>query len=222
MDFSKVVKGCFNSHFPSPNMSKCKWNKKKSVIKYSKGTSLPRVRGGANDDPESLIIKRAVENAKAHGINVHAGVLNLGNGNCVFESIIDSINTRSSFHETIDGTPDEWRRVWLEEVENVAYEEWNLGLTRDEWAAEWSVLKSSRSYEFMLGDLVLPGIAHCIKKDVLIFNTSPIAHTPVYVITSSKLAGQANDTEVPICLAYDMVHYEPLVPDTENDVRHTP
>ena len=47
------------------------------------------------------------------------------------------------------------------------------------------------------------------------------ARTPVYVITSSKLAGQANDTEVPICLAYDMVHYEPLVPDTEHDVQKT-
>ena len=61
---SKKCEGCFNSHFPSPSMSKCKWNKKKPVIKYSKGTSLPRLRGGANDDPESLIIKRAVKNAK--------------------------------------------------------------------------------------------------------------------------------------------------------------
>ena len=30
------------------------------------------------------------------------------------------------------------------------------------------------------------------------------------------LAGQANNTEVPICLAYDQTHYEPLLPDTED------
>ena len=160
---SEKCDGCFISHFPSPSMSKCKWDKKKHVIKSCKARSLPRLRGGANDDPESLIIRRAVENAGAHGINVHAGVVNLGNGNCVFESIIDSINTRSSFNETIDGTPDDWRRIWLEEVESIAYEDWNLGLTRDEWTAGWSVLKSSRTYEFKLGDLVLPGIAHCVR-----------------------------------------------------------
>ena len=157
--------GCFSSHFPSPSMSRCKWNKKKHVKRCCKETCLSRLRGGANDDPESLIIQRAVENAKAHGINVHAGVVNLGNGNCVFESIIDSINTRSSYPETLDGTPDEWRRIWMEEVEHVAYESWNPGMTRVEWEAGWSVLKSSRTYECKLGDLVLPGIAHCVKKD---------------------------------------------------------
>ena len=180
-----------------------------------------RLRGGAVTDPESPIIKIAVENAKSHGINVHVGVLNLGNGNCIFESIIDSINTRNCFQDTIDGTPDDLRTIWLDEVEKIAYDKWNHGLTRDEWEAKWSVLKFHRTYECELGDLVLPGIAHCVKKDVLIFNTSPQAHSPVYFVPSSMLAGQANNTEVPICLAYDQTHYEPLVPDTEEDVEKT-
>ena len=182
---------------------------------------LTRLRGGANTDPERPIIKRAVENAKVHGINLHAGVENLGNGNCLFESIIDSINTRSSFQESIVETPDYCCRIWMEEVESIAYDQWNCGLTRAEWAAEWSVLKTPRTYECQLGDLVLPGIAHCIKKDVLIFNTSPRAHSPIYIIRSSDLANHGNNTEVPICLAYDQVHYEPLVPDTDEDVQKT-
>ena len=213
--------GCFISHFPSPNTSRCKWNKKNSVRKGDRRTLLTRLRGGVNTDPEKLIIKRAVENAKAHGINLHAGVENLGNGNCLFESIIDSINTRSTFQENIEETPDYCRKIWMEEVENTAYDDWNGGLTRAEWAMEWSVLKTPRTYECKLGDLVLPGIAHCIKKDVLVFNTSPNAHSPIYVIKSSDLANRGNNTEVPICLAYDQVHYEPLVPDTDEDVQKT-
>ena len=35
------------------------------------------------------------------------------------------------------------------------------------------------------------------------------------------LADQAADSEVPICLAYDQSHYEPLVPNTEDDIRKT-
>ena len=212
--------GCFNSHFPSPNMSKCKWSRMNVRMRSTKIMPF-RVRGGALTDPDSPIIKKAVENAKAHGIDIHVGVLNLGNGNCIFESIIDSINTRNCFEETIDDTPDDLRRIWLEEVEKIAYEEWNYGFTRDEWKTEWSALKSSRTYECKLGDLVLPGVAHCVKKDVLIFNTSPKAHSPVYFVPSSKLAGQANNTEAPICLAYDQAHYEPLVPDTNDDVLKT-
>ena len=183
------------------------------------------MRGGADhesDDQEpSLIITRAISNAKEHGISIHAGVKNLANGNCAFESIIDSINTRVSFTEEYDGTPDYWRNIWMTEVESVAYEEWSYGMTRNEWKDGWAVLKGPRTYEHQLGDLVLPGIAHCTKKDILIFNTSPQAHSPIYVVESSLLCGQPANTEIPICLAYDQSHYEPLVPDTEEDIIKT-
>ena len=35
------------------------------------------------------------------------------------------------------------------------------------------------------------------------------------------MAGQTNNSDIPICLAYDQTHYEPLVPDTEDDVQKT-
>ena len=209
---------CFISHFPSPNTLHCRLNKRRNNVR---STLLPRLRGGANFDTENLIIKRAIENAKAHGINVHAGVRNLGNGNCLFESVIDSINTRTVFQESIEETPDTCRSIWMQEVEDIAYDEWNSGLTKKEWADGWLALKNSRVYECRLGDLILPGIAHCVKKDIMVFNTSPRAHSPIYVIASSALAYQDSTTEVPICLAYDQVHYEPLVPDTEEDVEKT-
>ena len=218
---SELCDGCFKTHFPRPNRSKCIWNKKKRVSQNPVTKSL-RLRGGAGPtNGGNEIITRAVANAAAHGINIHAGVKNLANGNCLFESVIDSINTRDSFLKKVEGSPDFWRKTWLKEVEDIAFKKWPYGMTNSEWREAWSALKMPRVYETELGDIVLPCIAHCVKKDVLVFNTSSNAHYAVYVIESSMLDGQANETEIPICLAYDQTHYEPLVPNTEEDILET-
>ena len=98
----ELCSGCFSSHFPNPNMKICKANRDKKLKKFNP-VGTYRLMGGADyeaDDQEpSLIITRAISNAKEHGISIHAGVKNLANGNCAFESIIDSINTRVSFLE---------------------------------------------------------------------------------------------------------------------------
>ena len=83
------------------------------------------------------------------------------------------------------------------------------------------MLKQPGTYEYELADLVLPAIAHCTKKDVLIFNTSSQAHSPVYVIAASMLCNGSANTEIPVCLAYNQVHYETLIPDTDTDIRKT-
>ena len=167
------------------------------------------------------MVDRAICNAKAHGIGVHLGVQNLANGNCAFETILDSINTRDCFIDSFDGTPDFWRTTWMTEVETVAFDDWNGGLSKAQWHEEWEVLKQSGTYEYQLGDLVIPGIAHCTKKDILIFNTNTNAHYPVYVIKASMLCNQTADNEIPICLAYNSSHYEALVPDTDEDIMRT-
>ena len=109
----------------------------------------------------------------------------------------------------------------MTEVEKVAMNDWKGSLGEAEWHEGWSILKESGAYEHTLGDLVLPGIAHCTKKDILIFNTNPSAHSPVYVVEASKLCHQAANTKVPICLAYNQTHYEAVVPDSEEDILKT-
>jgi hypothetical protein len=100
-----------------------------------------KLRGGAGNEEVALIIKHAISNAEAHGINIHRGVENLANDNCAFETVLDSINTRSSFTETFDETPVYWRRIWMTEIQTVAFDRWNNGLTRPQWMAGWEILK---------------------------------------------------------------------------------
>ena len=90
----------------------------------------------------------------------------------------------------------------------------------ERWKAEFQILKHSRSYELELGDLVIPGIAHCTRKNILIFNTSEHAHSPIYVIPANTFGRTAN-TDIPVCLAYNQVHYEGLVPCSEEDILKT-
>ena len=207
---------CFVLHFPSPNMLQCKLKSRKDILRKMWPV---RLRGGANDVEHNEVTAKGIENGRYHGIDLKAGVANLGNGNCAFETVIDTINTSDLFEESFDGTPDFWRKVWMIEVENVAYDSWNRGMTRSQWKEGWSVLKQSGNYEYELGDMVLPGIAHCVRKDIMIFNTSPQAHSPIYVVEASKLCGALINNEIPICLAYNQTHYEALVPNTLEDVR---
>ena len=108
----------------------------------------------------------------------------------------------------------------MSKIENIAFDEWHGNLSREQWEAEFAILKKSRVYERELGDLIIPGIAHCTQKNILIFNTSNLAHSPIYVIPASTFGMPAN-TKIPVCLAYNNVHYEGLVPCTEDDVLKT-
>ena len=195
-----------------------------------------RLRGGADrqtssnvtieqsliniEESISPMVERAIQNAEIHGINIHHGVRNLANGDCAFETVLDSINTRPCFGETFQGTPAYWRNKWMSEIEEIAFAEWNGGLSLEEWKDGFNVLKQHGTYEFTLGDLVPPGIAYCTRKNLLIFNTSPQAHSPVYVISAATFGGSAN-TDIPICLAYDQAHYESLVPSSQSDIEKT-
>ena len=81
-------------------------------------------------------------------------------------------------------------------------------------------MKQPGVYEVPLFDLVPSGIAHCIRKNLLIFNTSPQAHCPIYVVPATAFGGNA-DSEVPICLAYNQSHYESLIPCSDLDIEKT-
>ena len=116
--------------------------------------------------------------------------------------------------------PSYWRRVWLNEIENVGFDYWNLGRTKDEWKTEFQLLKQPGMYEMALFDFVASRIAHCVRKNILIFNTSPQAHCPIYVVTANNFGGHA-DNEVPICLAYNQWHYESLIPRSNIDIEKT-
>ena len=91
-----------------------------------------------------------------------------------------------------------------------------------EWYKGWKEMATPGIYERgIFGDLILPGIACGIKKILLIFNTSLRSpHDPIYVINPSDFNVNP-DTEIPILLAYNLVHYESMEPCSNSDIEAT-
>ena len=71
------------------------------------------------------------------------------------------------------------------------------------------------------GDMMLAGIACGLRKKILVFNTNEnTTHDPVSVIDPSDYGGNSN-SEIPIVVAYDLVHYESLHPEERSDIEKT-
>ena len=184
-----------------------------------------RLRGGADNAKECNpeMVNVAIENAAGHGISLHQGVPNLGNGNCIFESVMDNISTRQCFNEVFDREPDYYLKIWLDEAENLVYTFCGGGgRSEKQFRKDWAILKCSGAYEYDLGDYVLPAVAHCTRKDILIFDGKLTGTMdPIYVVEASFIGGRKADTDIPVLLAYNGVHYEGLVPDTDEDIAKT-
>ena len=167
-----------------------------------------------------VMISKAIDNAAKFGIRLYHPFLNSANGNCAFEAVIDNINSRPCFGETYSESPDYYRAIWMDEIEKIGFEDWNMGLSKTEWHNEFTLLRNSRAYENTVGDLIIPGIAHAIRKNILIFDTSSVAYTPAFVVSASVF-GSSPSTDIPVCLAYDRSHYEQLIPASDNDIIKT-
>ena len=122
----------------------------------------------SDKDTLDPIVIKAIQNANFHGINLYPGTKNPAKGDCVFESVLDNLNQRDCFSENLSGDASYWRKKWMREIEIIAYDEWNQGRTIEQWKSEFDALKQPGLYEVSLGDLVPPGIAHCVKKNLLI------------------------------------------------------
>ena len=162
------------------------------------------------------IFERAIANAAKHKIRLRPGTENNGGGNCSYESVILNINERNCYEEKLHMSADYYRRIWNTDLLNKILDEripWNPGLTRAQIIQGFQELMESGVYErSFFGDMMIAGIACGVRKLILVFNTHEMTpHDPVSVIDPRHYGGIC-DTEIPVVLAYDLVHYESLEP----------
>ena len=174
-----------------------------------------------SDETTRLMLSRAVASSKRHGINLTPGKPNPGSGNCAFEAVLNNINERSSFEQKYEFSADYYRRIWMTDMEAKVIDnpDWNSGYSETEIKNGFAQIKVSGVYERdFFGDLILPGIAVGVHKQILIFNTHPDSpHDPISVIHPQAFGGYS-DSNIPIILAYNLVHFESMHPLSDEDV----
>ena len=170
-----------------------------------------------------LMVQSGRRSAKRHGINLLNGTRNSADGNCAFESVLSNVNERACFTEKYPLSHGFYRRIWVTDMKNRTSDDNTFKIySNREWEEGWDELLETGVYERgLFGDLMLFGISCGIKKILLIFNTnlnSP--HDPIYVCDPRKF-GVEPDTDIPVVLAYNLVHYEGLIPLDESDEAKT-
>ena len=212
-------------------MSKLKRRRKNPSTYDEKNTlRIAETSPDVNSTPTMLkdkrIFQRGIINAQKHGINLEPGRENQGNGNCSYEAVIYNINDRSCFNEKLPMSPDYYRRIWnIDMMNKIIYKtnkDWNPGLTEAQLREGFAELMESGVYERpFFGDMMMAGIACGIKKRILIFNTNErTPHDPISVIDPVEYGGSTN-SEIPIVVAYDLVHYESLHTMESKDIEET-
>jgi hypothetical protein len=196
---------------------------------------LPRMRGGALEDDiqereetARHIASIAISSAVYHGIKLKHPVPNRANGDCAFESCLDQVNAtrKETFKDVGAGRfeyPYNLRNAVVDDLkENITA----MGFTTyrerpDDYKKELNKLYKDGIWTIEVADLVIPGIAYTLKKDILIYKTNRIGDKdPISVVRASEFGGEA-DTNVPIVLCYSGNHYEGLVPVDEENTRRT-
>merc|ERR1712240_991916 len=116
-------------------------------------------------------------------------------------------------------------RVWTIDMMNKILDEkipWNPGMTRTEIQAGFQEMMESGVYERnYFGDMMMAGIACGVRKRILIFNThEETIHDPISVVDPRDYGGDI-DSEIPVVVAYNLVHFESLHPVNEKDIQET-
>ena len=181
-----------------------------------------------NDLKSNKIFERAIANARKHNINLKPGIENKGDGNCSYEAVLLNINNRNCFHTKFLMSLGHYRVVWTTDIMNKTLDgriEWNPGLSRSEIVQGFEELMESGVYERdFFGDMMMASIACGVRKIILIFHTnediSRTGHDPVSVIDPRDYGGYI-DSETPVVVAYNLVHYESLEPLCDDDINGT-
>ena len=165
------------------------------------------------------MISSAVRNARQHGIKLEAGTPNPAAGDCAFEAAILNNNERDCFREKFHMSANYYRRIWTTDMCNrTIHSPWNT-VSEAEWRDGWKKMSMPGTYEFdIFGDLVLPGIACGLNKYILIFKTDWRSFQDSVYVVDPRQFNVKPDTIIPIILAYNLVHYESMIPSTSKDL----
>ena len=204
---------------------------------------LPYSRGGSGgssglseedrlvlqDEQAQLMYTTAISIAASFDCHLKPGVSTRGLGDCLIEACIDQF-VQDCFEDLTENEkePMYWRLRLADVLENniTAYKMYNIVKSKQartkqqQWMHDWATLRKSGEFQCQAGDLMAPGLAMILHKNILVFNTCPNANSPITLHLAETLGGSTT-TSIPILLCYDGMHYEGLLPVSDEDQNKT-
>ena len=142
-------------------------------------------------------------------------------GNKFVESIVSQINQRSDITSKMPLSPNYYKLIWVNIAETVMRSSPFYPAEYDEakWVESWETIRRYGSCDVeYFNYLSKLGIAHCIGKNILVFDGRKEAGEDgcVYVMSPSDLGGTTDST--PVVLSFDGSSYRGLLPTSKTDV----
>jgi hypothetical protein len=160
----------------------------------------------------------------AHRMIIKHGMQNKADGNCAPEAANDNHNQRdelAAFRNVIFATPQELREAVVKNMtKNERAFQFAGYRDRERWHKDMQKLKQSGEWTSDISDLMIPGISYTLSKNILIINTKPqeLSKEPITLICPETFGGNSN-TEIPLLLAYNGVHFEGMIPESTEDIK---
>ena len=167
-----------------------------------------------------------------HEISLYHPLPNNADGDCSIETTTDQLNNTRNSESNRDFAnlgagefpePIDLRRAVVQALmhNEIAIQKAGFAGREEEYKAQLRKLLDPKTWDTDLGDLIVPGIALVVRKNLLIYRTNTQhGDSPILVVSPTELGGVA-DTPIPIILCYTGFHFEGLVPSTATDVEKT-
>ena len=144
-------------------------------------------------------------------VDLQRSTSNSASGDSIVESVLINLQ-RDVFPKCFLETPLFYRKKWVAIAKQITREHPIFAAFDEQlFSAKWDLLSTQGVYDVdLFGDVILPVIAHCIKKDILVFEVSVNRSLP-FIVPASGFGAEA-DSAYPVVLCYNGVHYESLIP----------
>ena len=179
-----------------------------------------RDSGSFLDENGNILFERqrsssAIRHARSLFTNLKLDPESKAPGNKFVESIVGQINRRSDMVSKLPLSPNYYKLIWINIAETIVRSSPFYPAEYDEakWIRNWETVRKYGACDIeYFNSLAKMGIAHCIGKNILVFNETRDAtdNRYLHVISPCYLKGRADAT--PVVLSFDGYSYRGLSP----------
>ena len=186
---------------------------------------MNRTGTGGDIQQTNLMTNKAMKIAASMELKVITDASGKCAGDFLIETCVSQL-IRSQFDLPDNFDPQYWREKVVNTLQtnDLAYNLFTAQNGKEtkiqQWNDNWKNMRESGQFNCQAGDLMAPGLALVLEKNILVINTDPNTQNIITVHLATQLGGIAT-SNIPLLLCYEKNHYVGLLPESDDDVKKT-